>query len=150
MGLQVNSKDSQLERWVAEFVRRTVLEFKDLTFKQSVDKASIWDFGIYQFGNLHLGNLDVKVRDGASTDYDSYFLSVEKYESCRTNYSKKHYVVYAFTKDRVIKIFDLEAVRCTPKEIDYTHKRTGQPMTKWVYLVPANKALVALRLPAKK
>jgi len=133
----VNELDYENESDVLEAIKDTFLPFKDLTFIHKTG-ASVFDFFGY-YGSKKAMEVDVKVRDATAYQYPTLFVSRDKVDYVMHNQTTEFYLVYYFKKSFICRIYHLNNMEVSEKEIAFKHKRTGEFMEKRVFEVPTGQ-----------
>lgn len=129
----VTGRDKKLEWWVVKKIG-DLDYFNQLKFKSNSNPVGVYDFGGFLGGGLRCG-LDVKVRHIKGDDFPDYFISAAKIEVLDKFIDYDFYIAYYFTKDEMIRVYDLRGCFLQEKEIVFYHRRAKKTMHQKVYAI---------------
>ena len=137
MNLFATAEDQSHEEHILEHVKPHIEDFDSLTFEHQTG-ASLFDFHGFYTG-VQVCEVDVKVRDAFSETFKDYFISTDKIHRMRAKPDLSFYMIFYFTKDRRVRVYNLRSCALEEKEISFTHKRSGELIEKKVSSVPAGQ-----------
>lgn len=138
--LYENIQDKENEREILASAQEIFTPFKDVLFRQNYGTVH-WDFTGHQNGEVVL-QADVKVREILPNKYNSYFVALEKIKTMDLNPNIGYYILYYFSPEKLVRIFDLnklEAWDIETQDITFTHKRSGETYSKKLVPIPARR-----------
>ena len=128
--MQELPSDKSEELRVLNLIQPLIPGIKDLVFKQN-NGSAFFDFDSPE------ASLDIKVREERSDRFKDYFVSKEKVYYLHGHKDRPCYVIYFFKNDNKIRAYKLNDCQLEEKEIEFVHKRTGQPTKSKVFCLPA-------------
>lgn len=129
----VTENDQSREEQIFKQIKFYIPALKDLTFKHQTG-TSIFDYHGYKDNKL-VCKVDVKVRDYSADDFEDYFVGRDKVQEMRAKPTLAFYMVFFFTKDRRVRVYNLRDCNLEEKDIGFTHKRSGEYIEKRIFVL---------------
>lgn len=146
----VTKTDNKLEQQYLDMycARSQMHDFEDVQFVQNTDRAGIFDFFGYRDNEIVL-KLDVKVRDIRSDQYKDFFISKEKVHEATSPNKIIYYMLYVFTGDNQMRLFNLAFCDFKlVKDQKIHHRRANKEMTGDVYTISTSDCIEIINFGA--
>lgn len=137
----VKEEDLQNERKVLLALAGKIPLLRGFHLRRNRDAAGLYDYNGY-YENEHKACVEVKTYETKPDAFTTGILSVEKIDHFREHTGVLHFVFYYFKNYNTVKVVNLALSEIEKRNINFTHRRSGEDLDQIVYFVSHRYATI--------